>query len=108
MYAFAHREHICNRLNLYWGVLPVSRMPARTVEQMLRNAEQELISRGLLFAGSVMAVISGTRGTAGSTNMLRLQVAGETDAPGDISKGHTRPVSNKSVVSRQSHAERTH
>jgi len=105
VYAFAHREHICNRLNLYWGVLPVSCMPARTVEQMLRNAEQELISRGLLFAGSVMAVISGT---AGSTNMLRLHVAGETDAPGDISKGHTRPVSNKSVVSRQSHAERTH
>ena len=77
VYAFAHREQICNRLNLYWGVLPVSCMPARTAEQMVENAEQELMSRGLLCAGSVMAVVSGTRGTPGSTNMMRLHVAGE-------------------------------
>ena len=77
VYAFAHREHICNRLNLYWGVLPVSCMPARTAEQMVADAEQELMSRGLLAIGSVMAVVSGTRGTSGSTNMMRLHIAGE-------------------------------
>ena len=77
VYAFAHREHICNRLNLYWGVLPVSCMPARTSEQMVADAEQELMSRGLLAKGRVLAVVSGTRGTSGSTNMMRLHVTGE-------------------------------
>lgn len=77
VYAFAHREHICNRLNLYWGVHPVRCNPAQTAEQMLRNTEQELMSRGSLAAGDVMAVVSGTGGAAGSTNMMRLHVAGE-------------------------------
>ncbi len=81
VYAFAHRDNVCNRLNLYWGVYPVGCERVRNAEQMLRNAEQILLEKGLLARGEVMAIISGTRGASGSTNLMRLHVAGEDDRP---------------------------
>jgi len=81
VYGFAHRGTVCNRLNLYWGVYPVGCERARSVEEMLRHAEQSLTAGGLLAPGQIMAIISGTRGASGSTNLMRLHVAGETDRP---------------------------
>ena len=81
VYAFAHRATVCNRLNLYWGVYPLGCERARSVEDMLRHAEATLSGRGLLSAGQIMAIISGTRGSSGSTNLMRLHVAGENDRP---------------------------
>ncbi len=81
VYAFAHRATVCNRLNLYWGVHPVGCDRARSVEEMLRHAEQTLTAKGLLAPGQIMAIISGTRGASGSTNLMRLHVAGENDLP---------------------------
>ncbi len=77
VYAFAHREAVCNRLNLLWGVRPVHSQHALTAEEMARGAERELHRRGAVAAGDVFAIISGTRGSSGSTNLLRLNVAGE-------------------------------
>ena len=79
VYAFAHRASVCNRLNLYWGVHPLGCERARSVEDMLRHAEASLTDRGLLCPGQIMAIISGTRGASGSTNLMRLHVAGESD-----------------------------
>ena len=81
VYAFAHRDNVCNRLNLYWGVRPVGCDRMRTAEQMVGNAEQTLVRANLLARGEVMAIISGTRGASGSTNLMRLHVAGEDDCP---------------------------
>jgi pyruvate kinase len=79
VYAFAHRDSVCNRLNLYWGVHPTGCERVRSVEEMLRHAERTLMDKGLLAAGQIMAIISGTRGASGSTNLMRLHVAGESD-----------------------------
>ena len=81
VYAFAHRDNVCNRLNLYWGVHPIGCERVRTVEEMLLNAERVLTERGLLAPGQIMAIISGTRGASGSTNLMRLHIAGENDRP---------------------------
>jgi pyruvate kinase len=81
VYAFAHRDNVCNRLNLYWGVHPIGCERVRTAEQMLRNAESVLTANGRLARGDVMAIISGTRGASGSTNLMRLHVAGENEGP---------------------------
>src|ERR1051326_6755230 len=81
VYAFAHRDNVCNRLNLYWGVHPIGCERVRTAEQMLRNAESILTAKGRLARGDVMAIISGTRGASGSTNLMRLHVAGEDERP---------------------------
>jgi len=48
---------------------------------MLRNAESILSAKGRLARGDVMAIISGTRGASGSTNLMRLHVAGEDECP---------------------------
>jgi pyruvate kinase len=81
VYGFAHRDTVCNRLNLYWGVQPVGCKRVRSVEEMLRQAEEALTSKGLLAPGQIMAIISGTGGASGSTNLMRLHVAGERDQP---------------------------
>jgi pyruvate kinase len=77
VYAFAHREAVCNRLNLYWGVHPVHSQHAHSAEEMARGAERELHRRGAVDIGDVFAVLSGTRGSSGSTNLMRLHVVGE-------------------------------
>jgi pyruvate kinase len=79
VYAFAHREHICNRMNLYWGVMPVGCQRVRTSEQMVRNAESVLTAKKLLQDGDIMGIVAGTRGSSGSTNLMRLHVVGESE-----------------------------
>ncbi len=77
IFAFAHRPEINNRLNLYWGVRPLRCKRVRTAEEMVRHAERELARLGLAQPGDVLGIISGTRGTTGSTNLMRLHVIRE-------------------------------
>ncbi len=79
IFAFAHRESVCHRLNLLWGVHPVRCEKALTAEDMVRGSERHLTRAGAVRGGDVMAIISGTRGSAGSTNLMRLHVVGEND-----------------------------
>ncbi len=79
IYAFAYREHICNRLNLLWGVYPVPCQRAHTAEQMVRHAESTLIAKELLHTGDIMGLVAGTRGATGSTNLMRLRKVGESE-----------------------------
>jgi pyruvate kinase len=81
IYAFAHRASVCNRLNLLWGVRPVASEHVRTAEEMVRRAESELLQQGAAGTGDVVAVISGTRGASGSTNLMRLHVVGGEQRP---------------------------
>jgi pyruvate kinase len=81
IYAFAHRGNVCNRLNLLWGVRPVPCEHMKTAEEMVRGAERELVRDGVAGRGDVVAVISGTHGTAGSTNLMRLHTIGENGEP---------------------------
>lgn len=85
VYAFAHVQPVCNRMNLFWGIRPVRRSRALTAEQMLAAAEQELLRKGVLKAGDVLGVVAGTHIASGSTNFMRLhQVTAERD-------GRSRP-----------------
>ena len=78
IYAFTHIPAVSQRANLFWGVQPVPCRQARSAEQMVSMAEQELLRRGGLKAGDVLGVVAGTRQTAGSTNLMRLhQVSAE-------------------------------
>ncbi len=78
VFAFAHRPPVCHRLNLYWGVRPVGCEHVRTAEEMVRTAERDLVHAGVVQRGDVIAMISGTRGSSGSTNLMRLHTIGET------------------------------
>jgi pyruvate kinase len=81
-YAFAHDAIITNEMNLFWGVTPIQCDIAPTAEDMVREAEEELIRRGVVKKGDVMGVISGTLGASGSTNIMRLHTVG-ADNSGD-------------------------
>jgi pyruvate kinase len=80
IYAFTHAEPVVNRMNLYWGVHPVRCRQARSAEQMVTMAEQDLVRRGVLKPGDVLGVVAGTRQASGSTNLMRLHVVTEQEA----------------------------
>jgi pyruvate kinase len=81
-FAFAHEPHITNQANLFWGVTPIQCDIAPTAEDMVRDAEEELIRRKVVKNGDVMGVISGTLGSSGSTNLLRLHTVGTDNISG--------------------------
>jgi len=80
IYAFTHIAPVVQRLNLYWGVHPVRCRMARSAEQMVSMAEQELLRRGQLKSGDVLGVVAGTRQTSGSTNFMRLHAVTKEEA----------------------------
>jgi pyruvate kinase len=82
VYAFAHEAHITNQLNLLWGVIPLHHDIAPTAEDMVRGAEEELIERKIVKNGDVIGVISGTLGSTGSTNLMRLHSVGTDNISG--------------------------
>jgi pyruvate kinase len=80
LYGYTHSLPIVQRMNLYWGVHPVHCAQARSAEQMVSLAEQDLVRRGLLKPGDVLGVVAGTRQASGSTNLMRLHVVTEQEA----------------------------
>jgi len=80
IFAFTHIEPVVRRMNLYWGVHPVRCRQARSAEQMVTMAEQDLLRRGLLKPGDVLGVVAGTRQASGSTNLMRLHVVTDEEA----------------------------
>jgi pyruvate kinase len=80
IYAYTHMEPVVHRMNLYWGVHPVRCRQARSAEQMVTMAEQDLVRRGLLKPGDVLGVVAGTRQASGSTNLMRLHVVTDEEA----------------------------
>ena len=81
VYAFTPDRAVCQGLNLFWGVHPLLADDRLSPGQMSELAEHELCSRGAIEPGDIMAVVTGTRMASGSTNLIRLQVAGEAGPP---------------------------
>jgi pyruvate kinase len=74
VFGFAYVPQVCNWLNLYWGVRPVVAPLIRSDEEMVRHAERQLLTMGLVQDGDVLGVVAGTKSTSGSTNFMRLHV----------------------------------
>src|SRR5271154_1734034 len=94
IYAFTHSLPVVQRVNLYWGVHPVRCRQAKSAEQMVTMAEQELLRRGLLKPGEVLGVVAGTRQASGSTNFMRLHQVSPEDASAAVSSRQTSIESN--------------
>jgi pyruvate kinase len=80
IYGFTHIVPVIQRMNLFWGVKPTRCLQARSAEQMVKLAGQELLRQGVLKAGDVLGVVAGTRQAAGSTNLLRLHMVTPQEA----------------------------
>lgn len=95
IYGFSHAAEVCNRMNLLWGVHPVQREPARSAEDMLRAAEQELLRQGRIRPGDVLGVVAGTQMASGSTNFIRLHAVTEAEARASVPGAKKRRASRK-------------
>lgn len=74
IYAFTPDPSVDRWLNLLWGVHPLLSEPGQSANHMSDLAERELLRLGAVAPGDIMAVVTGTRMTSGSTNLMRLQV----------------------------------
>jgi pyruvate kinase len=79
IYAFAASPAVCSRLNLLWGVQPVSCEMGINTEQMVKNAENLMLKHHAVQPSDVIAIVAGTRTASGSTNFMRLHVVGSAD-----------------------------
>jgi pyruvate kinase len=86
IFAFSRHLEVCNRMNALWGVHPVHKGKWETAELMLKTAEEELLSKGLIRRGEVLGLVAGTRFASGATNFMRLHTVGENDRPPAPSK----------------------
>ena len=94
VYAFTHSEPVVQRMNLYWGVHPVRCRQARSAEQMVVMAEQDLVRRGILQPKDVLGVVAGTRQTSGATNLLHLHIVTEQEAESIVHPKRVRSQSS--------------
>ena len=93
IFAFSHMQHVCNRLNLLWGVHPVFHAQARSAEAMVNTAEKVLLREGKVRAGEVLGVVAGTQLASGSTNFMRLHVV--MNREGSTSESRTKRIRAK-------------
>jgi len=101
IYAFTHSAPVVQRLNLYWGVHPVRCSQAKSAEQMVTMAEQDLVSRGLIKPGDVLGVVAGTRQASGSTNLMRLHTVTDEEAKRISQPAKSYPKKKRSVRRRK-------
>jgi len=77
IFALSSSEPVINRMPLLWGVQPILCPKLTTTEQMVTIAERLLEEAGHLHKGDILGIVAGTRTLTGSTNFLRLHVAGD-------------------------------
>jgi pyruvate kinase len=97
IFAFSHLPHVCNRLNLLWGVHPVFHAQARSGEAMVSTAERVLLRRGKVRAGEVLGVVAGTQLASGSTNFMRLHVVmneEESSSRGKVKRSRSKRLTD--------------
>jgi pyruvate kinase len=80
IYAFSAVPEVRNRMNLLWGVQPLSCKHAPSSDDMVRAAEATLLENKAVEPGDVIAVVAGTSQSSGSTNFLRLHRIGAAPA----------------------------
>ena len=72
-------ERVCRQLNLMWGVIPVEMQEEDTAEELFDHAVELAEDRGFISRGDLVVITAGVPlGLSGTTNMLKVQVAGNT------------------------------
>ncbi|MCG8406498.1 MAG: pyruvate kinase [Phycisphaerales bacterium] len=70
-------EHVCRRMSMYYGVIPVQLARKQDVPSMLRELDALFLDRELVDRGDLLVVIAGTRlEEEGATNALLIHLVG--------------------------------
>ncbi len=75
----ATEHRVCRQLNLLWGVKPVQMEEMNTAEALFDHAVSVAEQKGLIRRGELAVITAGVPlGFSGTTNMIKVQVAGNT------------------------------
>ena len=70
--ALTQREHVCRRLSVCWGIVPLLSGEAGATDQLFRASAQIALEQGLAKRGEVVVITAGVPlGQAGSTNLVK-------------------------------------
>ena len=103
VFGFADSQRVCNRLNLLWGVHPHCVGAANSIVEMVKSGEQQMLQHGSVTAGDVVGIVTGTRQSAGFTNLMWLHTVGGEQAqhvPERRTKPRTGPASKRKPQAR--------
>lgn len=71
-------EKIRRRANLYWGITALVMEEANSTDELIERAIEATVKRGLIQNGDTVVVTAGVPvGVPGTTNMIKVHVAGE-------------------------------
>lgn len=75
----ATEERVCRQLNLFWGVKPVLMGEEATADELFDHAVGTAEKKGLISRGELVVITAGVPlGMSGTTNMIKVHVAGNT------------------------------
>jgi len=76
--AYTPFENIMRRLNLYWGVIPMTMGMVEDTDGLIKEMDKNLLSNRLLKKGDSIIILMGMPISAkGATNMMKLHKVGE-------------------------------
>ena len=74
IYGMSPYEDICNRMSLFWGVVPIQTKAFKSTDDMLINAEKILVKKRFMKKDETFILTAGVPvGVSGSTNMIQIQ-----------------------------------
>ncbi|MCD8096768.1 MAG: pyruvate kinase, partial [Lachnospiraceae bacterium] len=75
----ATSDQVCRQLNLLWGVIPIRLEEKGAADELFDHALDVAETRGLVARGELVVITAGVPlGLSGTTNMLKVQIAGKT------------------------------
>jgi len=75
----ATEQRVCRQLNLLWGVIPIQLEEKNMADELFDHAVDEAERRGLVNRGELVVITAGVPlGLSGTTNMIKVHVAGHT------------------------------
>ncbi len=77
MFAFTPHQRTYSRLSIQWGVIPLLIRKARTVAQLHRMAEEDLLEKHLARKDDTLVFIAGLMQVSGATNTVLIRKLGD-------------------------------
>lgn len=104
--AVTSRRQVATQLTLTWGVHALVCPPAKSTDDMFRNAIQVSLSEGLISDGNLVVITAGVPvGVSGTTNLLRVETVGEVIVKG-VGIGKSAASGSACVVKNESELEK--
>ncbi len=81
--AVSPSEKVCRKLSLVWGVRPLVAPKFVNTDEMMKEAVDAGLARGLIKCGDLVVITAGVPvGVPGTTNLLKVHIVGEVLARG--------------------------